>query len=82
VPSVASRCAGKMPSNCAPIRSMARRERSLRASVCRHTDCACQVPNACLSMSSFISVFAAVPTAAALSQVYPISQVSGPSPRR
>ena len=69
VRSAASRCARKMPSNRAPILSMAWRDRWLRASVCRHTDCTCQVSKACVSMSRFISVFAPVLMARGLSQV-------------
>jgi hypothetical protein len=48
---------------------MASRDRWLRASVCRHTDCTRQVSKACVSMSRFISVFAPVLTALGLSQV-------------
>jgi len=66
-----------MPSNWAPIRSIARRERSLRASVCRHTDSTSQTSKAWPSMSRFISVFAAVRIAERASHVYPISQTSG-----
>jgi hypothetical protein len=48
---------------------MASRDRWFRASVCRHTDCTCQVSKACVSMSRFISVFAPVLMAFGLSQV-------------
>ena len=69
VRSAASRCARKMPSNRAPILSMAWRDRWLRASVCRDTDCTCQTSKACASMRRFISVFAPVLIAFGLSQV-------------
>jgi hypothetical protein len=57
---------------------MASRDRWLRASVCRATEETCQTSKACVSMRRFISVFAPVLMAAGLSQVLPISHVSGP----
>lgn len=47
----------------------AARERWLRESVCRHTRCTCYCSNACVSMSSWASVLAAVRMAEAVSQV-------------
>ncbi len=58
-----------MPSKRAPNRSMACRDRAFRASVCRHTDCTCQVSKACVSMSRFMSVFAPVLMAFGLRKV-------------
>jgi hypothetical protein len=66
-----------MPSNRAPIRSMAARDRALRASACRQTVATPQVSNAWLSIRRFISVFAPVRIASRFSQVQPISAVSG-----
>jgi hypothetical protein len=66
-----------MPSNRAPIRSMAARDRSLRASACRQTVATPQVSNARLSIRRFISVFAPVRSEFRFSQVQPISAVSG-----
>jgi hypothetical protein len=56
---------------------MASRERWFLASVCRHTDRTCQASNAWVSIRRFISVFTPVLIASLLSQVQPISHVSG-----
>lgn len=74
---MASRCERSTPSNVQPIRSIAARDRALRTSVCRQTHLTCQVSNACVSIRRFMSVFAPVRMAVLLSQVQPISQMSG-----
>jgi hypothetical protein len=69
LPSAPSRCERSTPSNLAPSRWIASRDRWFRASVCRHTDCTCQLSKAWASISRFISVFTPVLIASLLSQV-------------
>jgi len=59
------------------MRLMAWRDRSLRASVWKHTLCTPHVLKAKVSIRRFISVFAPVLMAEGASQVWPISYRSG-----
>src|SRR5207253_2597932 len=65
----ASRWARSTPSNRAPMRASAARERSLRTSVWKHTRRTPQLSNAWVSIRSLASVLAAVRMASAASQV-------------
>ena len=69
VKSAAILCARSTPSNFAPIRKIAFAERSFRSSVHRCTLHIFHVSNACVSISSFASLFAAVRIAEAVSHV-------------
>ena len=80
VKSEANRWARRTASNFPPIGSIAAREPSFRTSVCRHTSSICHVSNACVNISSFASVFAAVRLASRFSHVYPISHASAHIP--
>ena len=66
-----------MPSSFAPRRSIAARERVLRASVRRFTRTTHQDSKAWVSISSLASVFTAVRCASAASHVQPTSTASG-----
>ena len=79
-PSAAGRWARKMPSKRPPRRSMAARERALRASVLSTSRCTRQVSKACASRCSALAVKTAVRCAAGASQAWPISATSGGSP--
>ena len=81
-PSLAGRAARSTPSNRAPSRRIAFRERWLRASVMRLTRWTRQWSNAWASIKSFASVLIGVRCAAAASQVQPISTTSGRSAPR
>jgi hypothetical protein len=78
-PSKATRAARRIPSNWAPSRRIALRERMFRASVMRLTRCTRHPSKACVSISSLASVLMAVRCAAGASQVAPISTTSGRS---
>ena len=66
-------CLRWMPSNVAPIASIAPRERSLSASVFNSTRRQPQASNACRSISSLASTFTPPPRADGSSRVQPIS---------
>lgn len=66
-----------MPSSFAPIRSMALRERTFRASVLRVTRWTSQRSKAWASMRRLASVFTTVRWAPGASQVQPISTACG-----
>ena len=77
LPSVATVCTRRTPSNRPPIRSIARRDAVLRASVFNVTRSDRHVSNACVSRSSLASVLIAVRWADAAYQVLPISTTDG-----
>ena len=77
VSSEPGRSARMMPSSRPPIRSMAAHDRLLRTSVCSPTRCTPQTSKACVSISSFASVFTGVRWAEPASQVNPMSTTSG-----
>ena len=76
-PSVATVWTRRTPSNRPPIRSIARRDAALRASVFSVTRSDRHVSNACVSRSSLVSVLIAVRCADAAYQVLPISATDG-----
>src|SRR6185437_3301633 len=69
VKSAAILCARSVPSSFAPVRRIAFAERSFRSSVQKCTLHIFHVSNACVSISSLASVFAAVRIAEAVSHV-------------